>query len=429
MKRLVLLLGLLPASLHAFEEIYINNEEDTSLELIIEGEFSKKPLFTVRAVNPDGKFLIYSEVSDWTESNVTLTVPLTNEDYFTNGARVKIKARRFGLFQNATNVMVNIDTEAPDLELFASSPDIHRGAAALLIFKMDDVNPGSVVVWDSFGMDYTAQPFVKEGYFAALVGWSVTTSSYSMTATGEDKAGNSTTVDVEIPQTDFEIEKAYLTFTPTYVEEKVAESGSDADTSDLSAQEAFDLANTVMSEVEKPFTVWDVTSIDPEGMIDTNFSLAVFDPLPGGYETSGFGLLREYYYQGELVKSSYHKGVDLALYTDTNELYACNNGEVVFAYYNGANGNSLVISYGFGLFSIYSHCSEFYVFDGDFVTNGQVVARTGSTGRVTGDHLHFGMLIQGMNTDPTLWMDEDWLNEYILGVMSEAAEKIAENNG
>jgi murein DD-endopeptidase MepM/ murein hydrolase activator NlpD len=63
-------------------------------------------------------------------------------------------------------------------------------------------------------------------------------------------------------------------------------------------------------------------------------------------------------------------------------------------------GNTVVIDYGGGLYSLYAHLSEFRTREGDTVSPDTVVGLVGATGRVTGPHLHWGVWLQGAHVDP-----------------------------
>jgi murein DD-endopeptidase MepM/ murein hydrolase activator NlpD len=61
---------------------------------------------------------------------------------------------------------------------------------------------------------------------------------------------------------------------------------------------------------------------------------------------------------------------------------------------------------------------------GDIVRRGMVIARTGATGAVFGDHLHFGVYIQGIAVQPLEWMDQHWINTNIIKVIKDARRMI-----
>jgi murein DD-endopeptidase MepM/ murein hydrolase activator NlpD len=104
-----------------------------------------------------------------------------------------------------------------------------------------------------------------------------------------------------------------------------------------------------------------------------------------------------------------------------------NKGKVVFADYNGLYGNMPVISHGLGLYTIYGHCSSIKVNVGDEIHRGETIANTGKTGYAMGDHLHFGVLVQGIEVRPQEWMDKQWIKLNINDVIKSAKEIIERN--
>ena len=63
-------------------------------------------------------------------------------------------------------------------------------------------------------------------------------------------------------------------------------------------------------------------------------------------------------------------------------------------------GGFVVLDHGEGLFTLYMHLSKFLVPVGELVEKGTVLAESGSSGRVTGPHLHFGVQWQGLYMEP-----------------------------
>ena len=95
----------------------------------------------------------------------------------------------------------------------------------------------------------------------------------------------------------------------------------------------------------------------------------------------------------------FHNGVDFAAPKGT-AIYAAYGGEVVAASYSATMGNYVMIDHGDGLYTIYMHASALYVKSGDAVAKGDTIAAVGSTGRSTGNHLHFSVRLNGSYVSP-----------------------------
>ena len=97
--------------------------------------------------------------------------------------------------------------------------------------------------------------------------------------------------------------------------------------------------------------------------------------------------------------ADYHPGLDIA--GDKGQpVYATAAGEITHVGYQGAYGNLVVIDHGFGLETKYGHLSRFTVKKGERVKRGDVIGSVGSTGRATGNHLHYEVLAAGRLLNP-----------------------------
>ncbi|MBD5493168.1 MAG: peptidoglycan DD-metalloendopeptidase family protein [Lachnospiraceae bacterium] len=109
----------------------------------------------------------------------------------------------------------------------------------------------------------------------------------------------------------------------------------------------------------------------------------------------------EYGYRTDpiLGTQKFHNGLDLAApYGST--IYAAYDGDVIAATYSSSMGNYIMIDHGDGLYTIYMHASALYVSKGQSVYKGQSIAAVGSTGRSTGNHLHFSVRLNGEYVNP-----------------------------
>ena len=99
----------------------------------------------------------------------------------------------------------------------------------------------------------------------------------------------------------------------------------------------------------------------------------------------------------------YHNGVDFAAPAGT-PIFAAYSGNVVAASYSDTMGNYVMIDHGDNLYTIYMHASALYVSKGDVVAAGETIAAVGTTGRSTGNHLHFGVRKDGAYVSPWLYL-------------------------
>ena len=95
----------------------------------------------------------------------------------------------------------------------------------------------------------------------------------------------------------------------------------------------------------------------------------------------------------------FHNGLDMAAPGGT-AILAAYDGDVAAAAYSSSMGNYIMINHGSGLYTIYMHCSALYVSKGQSVSKGQTIAAVGSTGRSTGNHLHFSVRLNGNYVSP-----------------------------
>lgn len=101
----------------------------------------------------------------------------------------------------------------------------------------------------------------------------------------------------------------------------------------------------------------------------------------------------------------YHNGADFAT-PPGSPVFAAAPGRVVLADLLNIRGNSVLIDHGWGIYTLYAHLNTINVRLGDTVTMGHVIGTSGSTGRVTGPHLHWEVWVAGVPVDPMLWTQQ-----------------------
>ena len=123
-----------------------------------------------------------------------------------------------------------------------------------------------------------------------------------------------------------------------------------------------------------------------------NIGVTLQKPLTGGIITSRFG-------SRESIRSSPHRGMDIAASYGA-PIKAAAGGTVTLSGWNGSYGYCIKISHGNGTETVYGHCSKLIAKVGQKVSQGQVIAKVGSTGNSTGNHLHFEVRKNGVLYNP-----------------------------
>ncbi|OWW19868.1 M23 family metallopeptidase [Noviherbaspirillum denitrificans] len=123
--------------------------------------------------------------------------------------------------------------------------------------------------------------------------------------------------------------------------------------------------------------------------------LPTIPPVNVSYNASGFG----WRFDPFTGRQAFHEGIDFAAATGT-PIVAAAGGVVIVAEYHPQFGNMVEVDHGNDIVTRYAHCSRLGVKVGDIVRRGQHVADIGSTGRSTGSHLHFEVLVKGIQQDP-----------------------------
>lgn len=132
-----------------------------------------------------------------------------------------------------------------------------------------------------------------------------------------------------------------------------------------------------------------------------------------GKRMAGYPDRRTYYYHDQPVGKAVHMGADLAD-TQGAAILAAAGGRVSHAAPLGIYGNAVIVLHGLGVASLYGHLSQIDVSPGQVVAQGDTLGLSGATGLALGDHLHFGMLVSGMYTDPVEWWDPHWIDDSLL---------------
>jgi murein DD-endopeptidase MepM/ murein hydrolase activator NlpD len=322
-------------------------------------------------------------------------------------------------------VVLKVDKTAPDTEIIGNSYAIGKGGSAAVVVKVQDKNLKDAYILVDNKYKFKLTPFVKKGYYAALIAWPIWENSFSADLVAEDEAGNIAKEHIPLfwrTRGIYNPRNVKITiddrFINTVAKRVLTKMNMDIPNDPV---EIFKKVNETVRAINEK-ELYNLTRNVEEQKIN-GFYITRFNPLPGSAKKADFGEKRHYYYKGQEISFAIHKGLDLAKVRHA-KIYASNLGKVVAEKYIGIYGNTLVLYHKLGLYSTYSHTSAFKVNVGDTVRKGTNIALTGATGAVFGDHLHFGIYIQGIPVQPIEWMDQHWINTNIVKVFRDSKRLI-----
>lgn len=366
------------------------------------------------------------------EKTFELEVPKRSIGLKSESVTLSVEARdasRWNFFAGnraLEKTVLKIDATRPKVGIIANSYKIDKGGAALVVFQAEDDNLRDFYIETNFGKRFKPIPFYAEGYYAALIAWPVTADDFRAHVIATDVAGNRTKVYVPLHLKTRQYRVSEIKLSDSFLNGKVSNLaemyGVEANADLL---ERFRFVNETMREKNEKL-IHDITSKVPDVQTDS-FEQVPFYPLRNGKVVASFGDHRLYFYNGKKVSESYHLGLDFAS-VKMDKITVQNPSEVVFADENGIYGNMPILAHGLGLYTLYGHCSSMNVSAGEHVNAGTHIANTGMTGYAMGDHLHFGVLVQGIEVRPEEWMDRQWIQLNVKDVISEA-KKVIDRRG
>jgi len=319
---------------------------------------------------------------------------------------------------------LKIDTIAPSTEVVNNNYAMKRGGSGIAIVKVSDDNLKEAYIKiterdnPSNFRTLKLTPFYKKGYFISLLAWPYNYKTFSADLVAKDKAGNVAISHIPIRWRKARYPHAKIKITDKFIKQIAIP---------LLQRVNMPIPNDpidVFKEVNEKLRainekkLYEITNVILEPSIK-NFYIRPFRPLKGYAKKASYGEMRSYYYNGENISEAIHKGLDIASFRHA-KIYDSNKGKVIFEGFNGIYGNTLAMYHKLGLVSTYSHCSSFLVQNGSEVSRGTIIARTGATGAVFGDHLHFGIYVQGTPVEPLEWMDKHWIRDNITNVVIKA---------
>lgn len=353
------------------------------------------------------------ELGSWSERGLedgefTITVSLEDEPnlwLFGRDTRVEFKMR--------------FDSQPPRIEALSRQHYLRQGGSEAILYRVaeSDCRSGVRVGDREFvGYPVPGQPAGTSLCLFALAFDQSPDSAILLWA--EDEAGNRT-------ETHF----ACKTFPQTFRRRKI----------NISDQFINSVAPEILSHTDKvkegntPLETFLAINRDLRKINNNQISELTRRPSPRLYWSDPFLQLsnskvesvfadqRSYFYEGKKCDEQVHLGFDLASLAHS-KVEASNAGKVVYADTLGIYGNTVILDHGFGLFSLYGHLSSIAVKPDQIVLRGQTLGNTGQTGLAGGDHLHFSMILQGVQVNPIEWWDPAWVKNHVLAKLAGETE-------
>ncbi|MBL6970066.1 MAG: M23 family metallopeptidase [Campylobacterales bacterium] len=321
-------------------------------------------------------------------------------------------------------VQVAIDKKRPVANVISNSLAIRHGGSALAVVQVKDENLQDAYITLNDKIKFDLIPFYKDSYFVSLIAWPINIDDFkrvSLVAT--DKAGNITKTKIPLYIRDLKVKKDTIVISDKFINNVSTNvltlSGTEIP-SNLSQR--FIKQNRLIRDLNINM-IKQITDKYMNRDLIENFKINIFKRLKGSRTAAGFAEHRYYTHNNEQIDDAWHLGMDWASVKKA-PVKISNPGTVIFNEYLGIYGNTIIVDHGMGLSTLYAHISSSDVNTGDQVSQNQKIAHTGATGAVLGDHLHFGVLVQGIEVNPKEWMDRNWIKTRITKVLDEARKTI-----
>ncbi len=321
---------------------------------------------------------------------------------------------------------LNIDRKRPLARVITNSYNIKRGGSAAVVVEVKDENLREKYITFNDKYKFELIPYLKEGFYAAIIAWPVEVEFEQfdiVNLVAIDEANNVTVRKVPLYIKDLKIKNDKLKISDNFINKVSIPVLQKSDMEIPSTNDEIFIKQNRFLRAKNVSTIRDESIKNMSKEMINNFSINPFKRLSGSKTFAGFAEKREYFYDGQKIDEAWHLGMDWASIKRA-PVKVSNGGTVIFNSYLGIYGNTAIIDHKLGLQTLYAHTSKLNVQKGDLVRTNDNIANTGSTGAVFGDHLHFGVLVQGIEVNPIEWMDKNWIKTRVLDILSEAKKEI-----
>jgi len=318
---------------------------------------------------------------------------------------------------------IEIDITPPTLNLIADDRYVNFGGVGVIVYQPSaDTATSGVKMGNYFFPGFAGQVKDHPDYFLALFAHPYNAPPETRpTLVATDKAGNTREMRIAYELKNVRYKKSTIAVSDNFFQNKVVPLLKDVSKRQGSVPEVFVAVDKgVRKENEDKIT--EVTTKATPKMLWSG----AFAQLSNSKVEANFADERTYTYNGQPIDTALHLGYDLSV-TKNYPVEASNAGVVAFTGDLGLYGNAVIIDHGLGLFTLYGHLSAIGVKVGDTVAKAQIIGKTGETGFAGGDHLHFGVYLDGVAILPVEWWDQKWIDDNITPKLAgHSGEEIAQ---
>lgn len=402
-------------------EIDINDESGIKYYKVIFKDGQKELILDTKILNEPKKVL-----------NLKLNSPELDMFFKSKSVDIIVEAvdsSKWNLLEGNKSVKtftLNVDRKKPLTSVVSNSFAIRRGGSALVVVKVEDENLKDAYISFNDEKRFELIPFYKENYYVSLIAWPVLIKDFKIVnLIASDKANNKSVTKVPLYIRGLKSKNSKIRIKDSFIQNvsvKVLEQSGKDIPNDLI--EIFRKQND-MVRAENIAKIEEVSKKYMNKDFISDFKINTFKRLKNAATAGYFGQKRAYYHNDRKIHEAWHLGVDWASVKKA-DIYTRNAGTVIFNEYLGIYGNTIIIDHLLGLQTLYAHTSSSNVQLGQEVNANEKIGNTGVSGAVLGDHLHFGVLVQGVEVNPLEWMDKNWIKTRITDIMNEA-KKVIDN--
>ena len=359
--------------------------------------------------------IVFEQTFTSTPQNAVAAFSLKNSGVRDGQIEMEIKAVDASLAGfsrgNTTLRTINVTVDANPPRITVLSPpgaSGRRGSAAVVSYTLnEDVTSTGVKVGEEF---FTAYKQPSGAYFCFFAfPLHLQASEFTPEIIAVDPAGNEARSRLLLPAVNRKFRDDTLTIGDNFLDSKMP-TFADAVPEARDNLERYVQVNNIV-RIANEQTLREIAKDTAPTML---WDGGAFARLPQAASRAEFGDNRTYKYKDQVIDHQTHMGIDLASVKHA-PIPSGNAGRVVFADDLGIFGNLVIVDHGLGFMSLYSHLSSIAVTVGMNVAKGDVLGETGVSGLAGGDHLHFGILMNGLQIQPTDWFDAKWVKSNIMG--------------